>query len=519
MDRLACVDVRALPLQLLLREEPRWRELPVAVVERDAPGGRVLWLNERARVKGILPGHTHAAALALADELVARPVAPHEIARGTALLCECLDGFSPRVEASADEPGLFWVDVGGLELFHPTLEAWASRVRAALLVLGFESTIAVGFRRQATYAAARAMVHARTWVCPTPEEELRWLARVPLARLDLEPATRDELAKLGVHTLGELARLPSGGLFARYGEAAARWQRVAVGALAGEFAPTELARPERVHTAFEHPLTSVDAVVFAFEELARPVLSDFAARGRAVRSIALRLVLEGAAPKELALAAATPTLDLAEFRRLLVLLLERVALARGVERLELEFADAEARPEELSLFVERPKRDLAAAGRAIAAVRAAFGPDSVVCARLVERHLPEASFEWTPLERAFAPRPRPVTEARLVRRVFAAPLALPPRERHEGDGWLLAGSTRGPVKKLCGPYTLCGGWWKSEVRRDYYFAELAGAGGSEASGDPGAPGCHASQGSRGSEWLWVYYDHARRRWFWHGIVS
>ena len=42
-------------------------------------------------------------------------------------------------------------------------------------------------------------------------------------------------------------------------------------ALAGEFVPTELARPERVHTAFEHALTSVDAVVFAFEELARPV--------------------------------------------------------------------------------------------------------------------------------------------------------------------------------------------------------------------------------------------------------
>jgi protein ImuB len=39
MDRTACVDIRALPLQLLLRAHPDWREKPVVVVDRDKPQG------------------------------------------------------------------------------------------------------------------------------------------------------------------------------------------------------------------------------------------------------------------------------------------------------------------------------------------------------------------------------------------------------------------------------------------------------------------------------------------------
>lgn len=499
MDRLACVDVRALPLQLVLRAEPSWRGKPAAVIERDAPGARVLWLDERARSFGVLPGMTHAAALALATELVARPVAPEEIARGVAELRLALERFSPAVESSADEPGLFWVDVGGLELFYATADAWAAAAHAALKELGFSSAIAVGFRREATFAAARSLVRAKVWVVPTPERELAEIARVELARLDLAPDARDELAALGVRTLGELARLPASGLFVRFGPDVVRWQRIAAGLFAGEFAPAALVMPTRAAADFEEPLANSDCVLAAFEELAAPVFATLAARGRAVKSLVVTLSLDGAAPKTFGLALATPkelARGMQEFRRLLALRLERVTLSRGVERLELEFEDVAALLDEPTLFAERPQRDLAAASRALDRLRAVFGPDAVVAARLVGRHLPEASFEWVRLERAVSPRPRVVDRPRLVRRVFATPRALPPKERHEGDGWLLAGSIRGPVKKLSGPYVLSGGWWKSEVRRDYYFAELA---------------C--------GEWLWVFYDHARRRWFWQGSVA
>ena len=55
-DRLACVDLPAFPLQLLLRRHPEWRGYPTAVVAEDKPQGVILWVNESARRKGVLPG-------------------------------------------------------------------------------------------------------------------------------------------------------------------------------------------------------------------------------------------------------------------------------------------------------------------------------------------------------------------------------------------------------------------------------------------------------------------------------
>ena len=66
MVRLACVDLPAFPLQLLLRRHPEWASYPAAVVAEDKPQGLILWVNERARQQGVLPGLRYAAALSLA---------------------------------------------------------------------------------------------------------------------------------------------------------------------------------------------------------------------------------------------------------------------------------------------------------------------------------------------------------------------------------------------------------------------------------------------------------------------
>ena len=74
MSRIACIDVPALPLQVLLQREPSWRRHPVAVVDRDEPQGRILWVNEAARQARILPGRRYAEGLSLSAELRAASV-------------------------------------------------------------------------------------------------------------------------------------------------------------------------------------------------------------------------------------------------------------------------------------------------------------------------------------------------------------------------------------------------------------------------------------------------------------
>ena len=121
--------------------------------------------------------------------------------------------------------------------------------------------------------------------------------------------------------------------------------------------------------------------------------------------------------------------------------LEALALGAGVVELRVTARAVRTAAAQQGLFVERPPRDLAAANRALARVRAEFGDDAVVRARLAEAHLPEAQFAWEPLESASrpaaAPRPGPAPRPAagdvacrpLVRRIHARPIPLPPRPR------------------------------------------------------------------------------------------
>ena len=105
-DRLACVDLAAFPLQLMLRRHPDWSAHPAAVVAEDRPQGWVLWVNEKARQQGILPGLRYAAAFSLAPALRAAEVPPVEIKKAINELTHRLMRFTPEVEPSADEPGI-----------------------------------------------------------------------------------------------------------------------------------------------------------------------------------------------------------------------------------------------------------------------------------------------------------------------------------------------------------------------------------------------------------------------------
>ena len=117
MDRLACVDLPVLPLQLLLRRHPDWRRQPAAVVDRDKAQGTLLWVNEAARQKRILPGMRYATALSLTHDLRASTVDDAEVERARREILVHLQGFSAGVEPSSGEPGVFWMDAAGLAAF------------------------------------------------------------------------------------------------------------------------------------------------------------------------------------------------------------------------------------------------------------------------------------------------------------------------------------------------------------------------------------------------------------------
>ena len=224
MDRMACVDVPALPLQLLMRRHPGWAAHPAAVVDRDRPQGVVEWVNESARRAGVLPGMSYATGLSLTGALRAAEMSPGDVEAGVAAITGLLRRFTPGIEPSAARPGVFWLDASGLQPLFASLVAWARGVRGHLQAAGFRGRVVVGFTRFGTYALARAGGEAdrrgpdpRVTVLDDASAERRAACRVPLRRLDVDPALRDALDTLGVRTVGAFVRLPAAGVRRRFG--------------------------------------------------------------------------------------------------------------------------------------------------------------------------------------------------------------------------------------------------------------------------------------------------------------
>jgi protein ImuB len=277
-----------------------------------------------------------------------------------------------------------------------------------------------------------------------------------------------------------------------------RLHRLAAGDVTDPLLPEPAEEPLRETALLDDAVADAARLLFLAKPMTDRLLARLAERRQALAALVLRLRLDlpggRAEDRTEEIRPAAPTLDAAQLLRLR---LESVRLGAGASEVEVAARAVPAGEDQLRLFAETPRRDLAAADRALARLRAEFGEDAVVRARLREAHLPEASFAWERLDRAAPPRPRTVAEPTLVRRLLARPEALPPRPRHEPDGWMLRGFEHGPVVRFDGPFVVSGGWWAGEeVRREGHFAETARG--------------HLFQ---------VFYDVRRRRWFLAGEVD
>jgi protein ImuB len=503
--RIACLDLPAFPLQLVWRLEPSWRAHPVVVIDSDRPQGEVLWACERARGAGVLVGQRYAHALSLCGELRARVVPGEQITAAITELRAALHRLSPRVEPG--EPGTFWLDGEGLERIFPEAEpgdpaghAWSQAISQAIHELGYRGAIVVGFSRFASYAIARAM-QLGVAVQGSDTEERATASRVALARLDIDPKLRESLARLGVRTVGELVRLPAGGILERFGRDAHRLYQLAAGERWDPLVPVAPPETPSEQALLDDDESDLERLMFAIRPPVVRLLDRLAARSRALTALHLELSLKHAVG-QISLRAecivpAEATLDSHIVMRLVHLRLTGMPLAAPVNAIRVWADEAAATRDQLALFTHKPRRDLAAANAVLASLRAELGDGAVVRAVLREAHLPEARYGWEPLTQLMPAAPTRRSIVRLIRRVNARPRQLPVGGRlAREDGWLLAGLEQGAVVRISGPHIVSGGWWQREVHREYHLAEL-----------------------RRGDWLWVYFDRIRRHWYCHGRVE
>jgi len=453
----------------------------------------------------IAPGIQYTTALSLSGELRAGAVRADEIAAAVRQITDCLRNFSPEVEPSAEEPGVFWLDGEGLDRLFRSPAAWGRAICSGLCDLGFFARVVVGFTRHGTYAVARsrAAEAADSLAFEGRAEEQQAARAAPLDRLGLPPEQRDDLAKLGVTTLGGFLALPASGLRERFDGPVARVHDLASGAAWTPLQPAS--PPERLVAQIDLEFADDDLsrLLFVLKQLLDPLLAGLAARREGARELSLHLRLDTRDVRHEVIRPAQPARTAQPILELVRLRLEASRPGK-VEAMEAELAGVPLDLEQTCLFAHAPRRDLDAANRALARLRAELGAAAVARARVCEGHLPEAAFLWEPLEQleaglgaeGAADRNERSGTPLLVRRILERSTDVAADLQSAEDGRRPRAADAGPTVERVGPYVIAGGWWTHPIHREYYFIR-----------------------ARRGDVLWVYYDRRRRRWLLQGTVE
>jgi protein ImuB len=421
----------------------------------------------------------------------------------TAVVLKRLGGFSPEVEFAGEEGHAFWLNAAGLERLYASPRRWAKAILDSLGEMGLSAAITVGFTRFGTYALARS--GQGITVFESPEAERSAVHKVPLARLGLLPSVRSDLIKLGKQTVGDLAGLQASDLLERFGPEAYRLCNLAKGDAWDPLRPFtfEEALSERLEC--DQPVANAIGLTFLAKRLLSLLVPRVAKKSQALVALEIALALDHKDRIVECIKPAGPTLDEVQLVDLVRLRLESMSLSVGAVEMVLTAFTVPKTTEQLVLFPKRPLRDLEAAKRALARLRAEFGPDAVVWAKIREGHLPEAQFVFEKDRDLAVASAKGVEdlavastkgERTLVRRIFTRPTPLQARPVCGPRGCHLLGMGHAPFTRILGPYVVSGGWWVREIYREYHFAE-----------------------TEHGKIVWVYFDKRRRRWFVHGEVS
>ena len=497
VDRLACVECHSFPLQILLKSCPEWTTRPVAVVNYDKPHGVILWVNELARASRICPGMRYSAGLSLEHTLQAGVVSTIEMQQATSMLAKHLRKFSPEIEPCSDEPGVFWLNASGLSHLYESYRQWAMEVVTTLKACGFRAGVTIGFTRFGSYAIAKknSATPSITIVKNCAHERIL-AGKVPLDCLGVNADLRDALQKLGVKTVDAFLQLPAAGICRRFGKKAQRLHELAAGDFCVPLQRLHFKKPLVQHVEFDEPEINTSCLLVNIKGLLKRLLLIVTSHHEALTELLLSLCLDRSGTRTERIRPAAPTININQLMELVRLRLESLTLQAGVTEVWVSARTVQTTAVQQELFVKRSCRDVVTANRVLARIRSEFGNDVVVGARLTEGHLPEDQFVWDCGMPVSCAEPRNIAHRPMVRRIHLNPVLLQSRSLNGSSGWQASGSEVRYMKALIGPYLVSGGWWRSIVHREYYFAKMC-------DGDV----------------LWIYYDKPQQQWYWQGQVE
>ncbi len=278
MRTVACVLIPHPASQYELTRNPSLAGQPLLIVRADAQGVRPVVLYTSPDLEDLAPGTTLADAQARSP--LARQVAadPSAYAQQFDELLARLQLVSPLVEADAPEQA--YVGLDGLSALYGGTAGVLAALQAAV-PNGLMARIGVGAGKFPAAIAARAAPAGE--VRRVPADVASFLAPHPVEALPAPRATPQRLRRLGLRTVGDVARQGIGPLQAQFGPLGAQLWRLAQGE---DTQPLVLHRAVEAHTAslsFPAPVATIETMLFAAERLLRQLFARPEMHGRYAR--------------------------------------------------------------------------------------------------------------------------------------------------------------------------------------------------------------------------------------------
>jgi protein ImuB len=456
----ACVYVREFPAQAMVRLRPELRELPVAVLEGEAPRQWICSKNTRAHALGVDAGMTRAE-MEVFPTVALLPRADSEEASARTALLQVAARFSPRVEDRSEE-GCFCsvIDIAGTEKLFGPPEKLAKRLLASMNAIGLRGAVVVSRNLHAAVCLARSLP-VRIAVIPAGQEAAM-LAPLPLTVLPLAPEQAETLTRWGIARLGDLAELPEKELIARLGQDGRRLRELARGEAPHLLVPAEpvLALEERME--LESHVELLDSLLFVLGVLLDHLIARAASNLLALASVTAELSLDGGGWHARTVRPALPGNDRRLWLRLLHLDLQAHPPPAAIVGVKLNAEPGSTSKVQMGLFTpELPEPDRLDV--TLARLRAVVGEERVGRAVLEDTHQPEA-FRMAPFvipEKTTAV-PVPHAQARSARRRLRPPEPVIVTLRDRKPVSFVFRGKRYEIERAWGPWFFSGNWWGVE---------------------------------------------------------
>jgi protein ImuB len=335
---IACILIQGFDLRAALRDKPRLGLKPAALAP--LPGTEPLLgpVTAMAEAAGVRPGMRLGEALATCPQLVL-------VDRDPAGVEEAWEGIVRRLEDAGFavepvEPGCLYFDTRGVERLYGGV---AAALKRALRAVGgsWDACAGAADRRFAALAAA-AIARPGQALVVSDEQAQEFLAPLPLTLLPLEREGREELERLGVKKIGQLAGLPGAAVAERLGPVGRRAHSLArnedTTQIKARKPPAEIA--ERLE--FPEELANELTLRRALTALLDRILARSERGGREIRKVALSARLVGGGSWRRTVTLREPSAERGVLRAALgpkLAELPAPVLALGIELLSLSESD------------------------------------------------------------------------------------------------------------------------------------------------------------------------------------